>query len=208
MLEVLCNFGRRITRGFLLKMVSAPPPPPTHLLQDAKSSVSTRLSRANRNLEQGHGLKASVPFIYQNFPWVPRSLMLLWNPESGIQLKESGIPQSDCNQESKYHWQGLESSFTTVLVSLTWDVLLINLMHPGSKNDVLKRLKWYNFERMMRQCISSLYDTVLDTSRLDWSWECMRSFKPIVLIVPNMSKDFSGIFFPIFPAHRTKMPAD
>ena len=92
--------------------------------------------------------------------------MLLWNPESGIQLKESEIPQSDWNQESKYHWQGLESSFKTVLGSLTWDVLLINLMHPGSNNDVLKRWKWYNFERMMRQCISSLYDTVVEyTSR-------------------------------------------
>ena len=46
------------------------------------------------------------------------------------------------------------------------DVLLINLMHPGSNNDVLKRWKWYNFERMMRQCISSLYDTVVEnTSR-------------------------------------------
>ena len=52
--------------------------------------------------------------------------MLLWNPESGIQLKESEIPQSDWNQESKYHWQGLESSFKTVLGSLSWDVLLIN----------------------------------------------------------------------------------
>ena len=92
--------------------------------------------------------------------------MLLWNRESGIQLKESEIPQSDWNQESKYHWQGLESSFKTVLGSLTWDVLLINLMHPGSNNDVLKRWKWYNFERMMRQCISSLYDTVVEnTSR-------------------------------------------
>ena len=26
----------------------------------------------------------------------------------------------------------------------------------------------------------------------------MRSFKPIVLIVPNMSKDFSGIFFYLY----------
>ena len=33
MLEVLCNFGGRITSGFWLKMALAPP---THRLQDAK----------------------------------------------------------------------------------------------------------------------------------------------------------------------------
>ena len=57
----------------------------------------------------------------------------------------------------------------------------------------------------MIKCISSLYDTVLENaSRLDWSWEWMRSLKPIVLIVPNMSKDFSGIFLLYSPDTELK----
>ena len=120
------QFWRPYHERVLIKERLGEPPPTSCKMQ--KSSVSTRLNRASTNLEQGHGFKASVPLIYQNVPWV------LWNPESGIQLKESGIPQSDWIQESKNHWQGLESSFKTFLGSLTWDVPLINLMHPGSKN--------------------------------------------------------------------------